>query len=208
MLIQNLLYRPGNNGLQEAGRLDEQIAHDFRALAQSLRDYQTRHLDAKCQGRTNHYEKWTAENTLKIAYADRVAQLAEAAAAGQSPPANIGRDAWYAMHPLFREPLVLSMALRETAAIRPYLRETVYVERQSLHADDWYLWSVAACRDSDQGRVWDCWTLNLTTGGMNGGHYGLSYEGLKSALAAKKGITQCDPERCPYDAHDKEVEDE
>ena len=32
---------------------------------------------------------------------------------------------------------------------------------------------------------------------MNGGHYGLSFEGLKDALSSKKGAHICRPEACP-----------
>lgn len=56
---------------------------------------------------------------------------------------------------------------------------------------------MAACCEYENTRVWDCWTLNLTTGGMNGGRYGLSFDGLKDALASKKGAHLCRPETCP-----------
>lgn len=197
MLIQNILLRQDNNLLQAAGDLDGQIIKDFEDLLSRLKDYQTEHLDKKVKGRSNHYEQWSAENDTKVAYVERLLELVRSAS-GARAPERFEKEQWDALHPKFKEPAVLAMALRETSRIRPaYLAETVYVEKQSFHPDDWYLWSVAACRDSDGGRVWDCWTLNLTTGGMNGGHYGLSFEGLKDVLASKKGARLCRPETCP-----------
>lgn len=205
MLIQNLLLRKGNNELQAAGDLDGQIAHDFKDLAKRLRDYQTEHLDKKVKGRSNHYGQWSADNALKIAYVDRIVELVEGAWPDKVPERFTAAE-FHALYPKFREPAVLAMASREVNRIRPtYMPDTIYVEKQSFHPDDWYLWSVAACRDSDEGRVWDCWTLNLTTGGMNGGHYGLTIEGLKNALVSKKGAHLCRPETCPRpDPEDKE----
>lgn len=210
MLIQNLLLRPGNNALQDAGDLDGQIERDFSDLAKRLRAYQAEHLDAKVKDRSNHYEQWSEENAKKIAYADRVAELAVIARAPEpmKVPARLSQDDWDAMGPAFRHAAVMAMAARETARIRQYLDSTLYAEKQSFHPDDWYLWSVAACRAlADGGYAWDCWTLNLTTGGLNGGHYGLSCSGLRDALASKKGIAICRKETCPRndeDAEDKE----
>lgn len=204
MLIQNLLLRPGNNELQASGDLDGQIVHDFEDLARRLRDYQTEHLDKKVKGRSNHYGQWSADNAAKLEYVDRIVEIAKGASMARAPE-RFTEEEWRALHPQFMYPAALAIALRETSRIRSaYLPETVYVEKQSFHPDDWYLWSVAACRDSDQGRVWDCWTLNLTTGGMNGGHYGLTYEGLKKALVSKKGAHVCQPETCPKGGSDDE----
>ena len=207
MLIQNLLVRPGNNELQDAGDLDGQIEHDFAELARRLRAYQTDHLDAKVKGRSNHYEQWSEENAKKIAYADRVAELAVIARdpVPMKVPDRIELEEWAAMEPAFRTAAVMAMAARETARIRAYLDGTLYAEKQSFHPDDWYLWSVAACRETPEGEhVWDCWTLNLTTGSMNGGHYGLSCTGLRDVLATKKGITVCRASSCPKDGGAKE----
>lgn len=194
MLIQNLLYRKNQNTLQDAGDLDGQILSDLEALKKNLEGYQSEHLDKKVKGRSNHYEQWTEENRKKLAWVSRLLAAARAGMGqGCRAPETLARAEWDALRPEFREPLVLAMALRETGHIRTYLPETVYVEKQSFHPDDWYLWSVAACRDEGASRVWDCWTLNLTTGAMNGGHYGLSNEDLRKALAVKKGVEPCPP---------------
>mgnify|MGYP006990118586 CR=1 FL=1 len=47
------------------------------------------------------------------------------------------------MNPKFREPAVTAIATREIEKIGRYETDTVYVEKQSFHPDDWYLWSVA-----------------------------------------------------------------
>lgn len=204
MLIQNLILRKGNNALQEAGDLDGQIAHDLGDLLSRLEAYQTEHLDKKVKGRSNHYEQWSAENAAKIAYVRRLLEMAGTAGKPRAPE-RFAQEEWDALRPEFRHPAVLAMAARAVENVRQgYLPETVYVEKQSFHPEDWYLWSVAACREYGNGRAWDCWTLNLTTGGMNGGHYGLSLEGLRNALAAKKGARLCRPNDCPKPDEDEE----
>ena len=205
MLIQNILYRKGQNALQDAGDLDGQILSDLEGLRENLRRYQSEHLDKKVKGRSNHYGEWTAENKKKLDWLDRLIQAARAGMGAARPaPGELTEAAWYTMRPEFRQPAVLAMAMRETGRIRAYLPETVYVEKQSHHPDDWYLWSVAACREEGTGRVWDCWTLNLTTGGMSGGRYGLNCEGLRNALASKKGACVCGPGEYPAKISDEE----
>lgn len=197
MPIQNLLYRKSQNALQDAGDLDGQIRQDLERLLGQLQSYQTEHLDGKVKGRSNHYDQWTAENQKKIQWIARALELM--GPAGQRPPTpmdRIDRETWDSLSAEDREPLVLSIAAREAGKIRAYLPGTVHVERQSFHRDDWYLWSAAARRDAGQEHVWDCWTLNLTTGSLNGGHYGLSDRGLLEALSDKRGIRNCRPETC------------
>lgn len=203
MLIQNLIYRKNQNALQDAGDLDGQILSDLRAVQANLRHYQAEHLDKEVKGRSNHYEQWTEENCKKLAWLDRLIRTAEAGM-GAAPGTHdrFTQAEWEALMPQFRAPAVLAIALRATGAIRSYLKETVYVEKQSFHPDDWYLWSVAACREEGAGRVWDCWTLNLTTGSMNGGHYGLGTESLRNVLAAKKGAVVCGPGEYPEKIED------
>lgn len=194
----NLLYRAGMNRLQDAGDLDGQILADLAGLRDRLLAYQKDHLDAKVKGRSNHYEQWSEENAKRVAWAERLLEMASRAASGApSVPENFDRAAWDAMNPKFREPAVTAMAVREVGRIGPYDLSTVYVEKQSFHPDDWYLWSVAACVVPD-GRPaeWACWTLNLSTGSLNGGHYGMSCQGLKEALAAKKNVALCRPAEC------------
>lgn len=194
----NLLYRAGMNRLQDAGDLDGQILADLSGLRDRLLAYQQDHLDAKVKGRSNHYEQWSEENARKLAWTERLLELASRAASGEpAVPESFDRAGWDALNPKFREPAVTAMAVREVSRIGPYDASTVYVEKQSFHPDDWYLWSVAACATRD-GRApeWACWTLNLSTGAMNGGHYGLSCQDLKAALAAKKNVALCRPGGC------------
>lgn len=208
MLIQNLLYRKNQNGLQDAGDLDGQILKDLEGLRDSLVEYRDGHLEKKVKGRSNHYGQWSEETGKKIAWMDRALELLRAAMSHAGPvPDRIDKNAWFAMRPEFREPMVLAMAMREAGKIQKYLPETVYVEKQSFYPDDWYLWSVAARRDDGQGEPWDCWTLNLTTGSLNGGHYGLGCEALRSVLAMKKGVVQCEPAACSRIARGEDHEE-
>lgn len=144
------------------------------------------------------------KKTGELAWINRLIELAAAGMIqlGSCPahhgPSKLDRAAWYAMNPKFREPAVTAIATREIEKIGRYELDSVYVEKQSFHPDDWYLWSVAACQIQEDGaaRVWSCWTLNLTTGSMNGGHYGLSGQDLKTVLATKKSVAVCDPKEC------------
>lgn len=188
MLIQNLLYRAGHCELQDAGDLDGQILADFRDLAARLRKYQSEHLDKKVKGRSNHYEQWSEENAKKIAYADRVVEVMEQASHAGPFRTEMDMEGFYAMPPAIRHAWVLQRAMDEIAAVGNYDMDTVIIERQSAHAEDWYLWSAAACHKT--AGTWSAWTLNLSLGGLHGGHYGMSStKDVSRVMAAKKGLS-------------------
>lgn len=195
MIIHDPLYQPEQNAFQDGGDLDGQIMSDLEQFRARI-----------SAGPSGDCCRDHDEHAKKRAWIDRLIELAAAGLAqiGNSParpvPSRWDRDAWYAMNPKFREPAVLAVAMREIEKIGRYENDTVYVEKQSFHPDDWYLWSVAACQIQEDGaaRVWSCWTLNLTTGSMNGGHYGLSGQDLKTVLATKKSVTVCDPKECGW----------
>lgn len=193
MIIHDPLYQPEQNALQDGGDLDGQIMSDLEQFRARI----SAGPSGDCCGDPDEHAK-------KRAWIDRLIELTAAGLAqiGNNPahpvPSRLDRDAWCAMNPKFREPAVLAVAMREIEKIGRYETDTVYVEKQSFHPDDWYLWSVAACqiREDNGCRVWSCWTLNLTTGSMNGGHYGLSGQDLKTVLATKKSVAVCDPKEC------------
>lgn len=178
MKINGLSYDEDQNIHQDAGELDRQIQEGLQALEAALEQ-----------------EPDSRDRQKKLAWARRLLETAKDA--DRSVPDRISEDEWNAMHPLRRIKAVTDIAARETARIRPYSPGTVSVERQSFHPADWYIWSVAAQRDSD-GREWDCWTLNLTTGSMNGGRYGLTERGLREALSSKRGVEACRPDTCRF----------
>lgn len=199
MLLNGILYRKNQNTLQDAGDLDGQIIQDLRSARNNLHRYQRDHLDMNVKGSSSHYEQWSEENQKKIAWLDRMIEMAEKSCAGipVEPAGRYVREEWDALRPNMQERIAAAMAKREAARIRKYLEGTVHVERQSGHPDDWYLWTAAARRDAP-GHTWDCWTLNITTGSLNGGRYGLSYKDLVEAMLSKKGIKVCHPETCQY----------
>ena len=183
MQIQNLLIRGDNNLLQESGDLDGQIVHDFETLAASLHEYQTEHLDKKVKGRSNHYEKWSAENRLKIQYANRIACLARMAAENMKDVFT--EDEFMAMTAAEKQAEAVRYARILISRVGPYDVKTVYVERQSVHPEDWYLWTVAAYHETKH--TWSVWTMNLATGGLNGGFYDIpDMSGCNKAIARKK----------------------
>lgn len=176
MLIQNLINDPDQNALMNSSQLDLQIQADLDRLLASL-----------------------PGNTPESVWTQRLIELVRTALESPSVPDRFTREGWDRLNGKLREPAVMAMALREIRKIGPYLPETVYVEKQSFHPADWYLWSAAACRD-DGGRPgsWSAWTLNLSTGAMNGGHYCMDTEQLRGVLAGKKGIVECDHDNCDY----------
>lgn len=66
-----------------------------------------------------------------------------------------------------------------------YDLESCYVEKQSFHPDDWYLWT-AAVKDSTDGK-YTVWTLNLTTGTLQIGRYALAPRDAIRAMNNKRG---------------------
>lgn len=185
MKINSLSYDEDQNIHQDAGELDRQIQEDLQALESAL-DREPDSLDRQ----------------KKLAWTRRLSEMV--GGTDEPAPDRISEAEWDAMSPARRIKAVTDIAARETARIRPYSPGTVSVERQSFHPADWYLWSVAAQRDSDS-REWDCWTLNLTTGSMNGGRYGLTERGLREALSSKRGIEACRPDACRF-MNDKKEE--
>lgn len=183
MQIQGILLRPGNNLLHEAGDLDAQIAHDFEDLTAQLREYQTEHLDKKVKGRSNHYEQWSEENKLKIQYANRIACLARMAC--EDAKDTFTQEEFEAMSAPERQVQAVRTAKYLVSRVGPYDMKTVYAERQSMHPDDWYLWTVAAFREDT--REWSVWSMNLSLGGLNGGVYGIpDMKSCNKAIARKK----------------------
>lgn len=178
MKINGLSYDEDQNIYQDAGELDRQIQEDLQALESALEQ-----------------EPDSLDRQKKLAWARRLLETAKDA--DRSVPDRLSEAEWSAMRPSRRIRAVTDIAARETARIRPYRQDTISVERQSFHPADWYLWSVAAQRDND-GREWDCWTLNLTTGSMNGGRYGLTERGLREALSSKRGVEACRPDACRF----------
>lgn len=66
-----------------------------------------------------------------------------------------------------------------------YDPSSCYVEKQSFHPDDWYLWTVAV-RSASAG-TWTVWTLNLSTCSLQIGRYCLSPRDAISAMNSKRG---------------------
>ena len=100
-------------------------------------------------------------------------------------PDRFTKESFLALDPDTAHAAVRAMAVREAMKIRFYDEKTVYVEKQSFHPDDWYLWAVVAQRLDGS---YDVWTLNLTTGSMAYGHYCLNNTGVRQVLAMKKGV--------------------
>ena len=164
--------RPGNNALHESGDLDGQIAADFGALA-----------DAYAA---------SGENGPRVEYARRIEALAREAARGAQGAMDM--EAFLSMDPASRHAYVINRARKAVMAVGRYDPRTITVERQSLHPDDWYLWSVAACHESTH--EWSAWTLNLSIGGLHGGHYNMkSTKDVARVFAAKKGVALAAPKR-------------
>lgn len=75
---------------------------------------------------------------------------------------------------------------RELEAYEPQI---VYAERQSLHADDWYLWTIVArqkATNTNPEPSYTCWTLNLSRVGFYHGHYQLGIYNLTDVINQKK----------------------
>ncbi len=183
MYVSQILDRAGMNDLMDAGQLDAQIAHDFGEYVNRRLEFQTEHLDKKVKGQSHHYEMWSAENRRIIQYANRVAQLAQAAI--REAKLEYTEDEWAQVEPRDRASEARKAAVAMVARIGGYDPMSVYAEAQSLHPGDWYLWTVAACKELD--RTWSVWTMNLSLGGLNGGVYGITdFQACNAAVARKK----------------------
>ncbi|MCM1296333.1 MAG: hypothetical protein NC311_12410, partial [Muribaculaceae bacterium] len=76
-------------------------------------------------------------------------------------------------------------AQRMMAAVGPYDPLSAIVERQSVHPDDWYLWTAAGYNEA--AKAWSVWTMNLSLGGLQGGVYGITrMADCNAAIARKK----------------------
>ena len=81
--------------------------------------------------------------------------------------------------------LVHGIAQKLLARVGPgYENNDCYVERQSFHPDDWYLWTVTAKNAKDG--TYTVWTLNLTIGALQIGRYGLSARKAIEAMNDKR----------------------
>ncbi len=66
-----------------------------------------------------------------------------------------------------------------------YDPQHMYIEKQSFHPDDWYLWSVAARKRSDPDK-YGVWTANLSLSGLYNGHYDVPVTEVTGFLNEKR----------------------
>ncbi len=82
--------------------------------------------------------------------------------------------------------MALAAARKMVAAVSPiYDLDSIHVEKQSEHPDDWYLWTVLA--RSTRGK-YAVWSMNLSTGGLFYGHYDITdWRRAYSVMDDKRG---------------------
>ena len=66
-----------------------------------------------------------------------------------------------------------------------YDTSRIYIERQSVHEDDWYLYTL--CAKKTKAGTFSVWTLNIESGGLAHGHYDLTSNGVSKAMCVKRG---------------------
>ena len=68
--------------------------------------------------------------------------------------------------------------------MKSYDDTKIELTRISYHPDDWYLYIVAAPHINDE-KIYDIWTMNLSTMSLNHGYYDTNYSDVPDVIQKK-----------------------